>query len=86
MIASIPKDVYDKVKDWKVKFAFITKGTNLMSTSKQHKFKQPAILDSAIRFLAESGVKDSTLVFENDSSLIFSAGAYDDLDIFDDDD
>ncbi|EGC29859.1 hypothetical protein DICPUDRAFT_84166 [Dictyostelium purpureum] len=85
LFESIPQTTLEKIKDSKVKYAFITKGT-IHSTSKQHKFKQPVSLEFAIHFLADSNVKDSTLVFINDNSLIFSNGCYDELDIFDESD
>ncbi|EGG17379.1 hypothetical protein DFA_08374 [Cavenderia fasciculata] len=86
ILSSIPKDTMEKIKEWKVKYAFITKGAKLVSTSKQHKFKTPVSIGEAAYFLAESQVKDSTLVFSNDNSLIFSDGIFVDLDLIDDDD
>ncbi|KAM9950754.1 hypothetical protein ACTFIT_012031 [Dictyostelium discoideum] len=86
---SIPNDILEKIKDFKVKYAFITRGTtsiSKISTSKQKIFKTPVSLEFAIQFLAESSVNDSTLVFTNEDSLIFAGGVFLDLEIFDESD
>ncbi|KAN0029343.1 hypothetical protein ACTFIV_011232 [Dictyostelium citrinum] len=86
---SIPNDILEKIKDCKVKYAFITRGTtsiSKISNSKQKIFKTPVSLEFAIQFLAESSVNDSTLVFTNENSLIFAGGVFLDLEIFDESD
>ncbi|GAM21712.1 hypothetical protein SAMD00019534_048870 [Acytostelium subglobosum LB1] len=49
--SSIPDDIWCKIQQWTVKFAFITKGAKLISTSKQHKFKSPVTITEALAFL-----------------------------------
>ncbi|KAN0031156.1 hypothetical protein ACTA71_010237 [Dictyostelium dimigraforme] len=86
---SIPNDILERIKDCKVKYAFITRGTtsiSKISTSKQKIFKTPVSLEFAIQFLAESSVNDSTLVFTNEDSLIFAGGVFLDLEVFDESD
>eukprot|EP01132_Coremiostelium_polycephalum_P000446 gene446-564_t len=85
VMSSIPNDIKVKVENWLVKYAFITRGSSkLVSTSKQHKFKSPVKLETAIKYIISSGAKDSTLVFENDNGLIFTEGVFDSLDLVDD--
>ncbi|KYR02436.1 hypothetical protein DLAC_01276 [Tieghemostelium lacteum] len=81
---TIPEDIQKLIAGQLIIYAFISKGSNLVSTSKQHKFKQPVTIDFALRYLVENGVKDSTLVFSNDNSLIISNGVYDSFDILED--
>jgi len=86
LAASIPHDVMEKVKTWKVRQAAIQHGKGGKATSKTHPFKPPASVQEALDFLKSQNVKSCTLVFVNNSAMGFADGKYTDFDDFAEDD
>lgn len=90
MLASIPEEVMDQVKGWMVEQAAITRTAaaaeearkspahklNRQGTSKIHKFKPPVSIADGVRWLANSGPADSSLIFHNQCMLAFERGVY----------
>jgi len=85
LLETIPADVVDKVKNWKVRSAAMHGGKG-KTTSKTHPFRPPASFQEAIDFLKSQSVKSCTIVFTNNSALGFADGKYVDFDNFEDDD
>jgi len=84
LLETIPPEVLEKIKGWKVRQAALHGGTG-KTTSKTHPFKPPATFQEAMDFLKSQSVKSCTLVFTNSSAIGFADGKYLDFDNFEDD-
>eukprot|EP01112_Ceratiomyxa_fruticulosa_P008219 TRINITY_DN2122_c0_g2_i2.p2 TRINITY_DN2122_c0_g2~~TRINITY_DN2122_c0_g2_i2.p2 ORF type:complete len:106 (+),score=18.58 TRINITY_DN2122_c0_g2_i2:356-673(+) len=80
MESSVPGDLFDKVKDKRVKHASILRGQSLLhTTSKLHRFPGGASIKEALEWVAAQDTTtsmDATLIFDDGSGLIFMEGKF----------
>eukprot|EP01119_Soliformovum_irregulare_P009832 TRINITY_DN2369_c1_g1_i1.p1 TRINITY_DN2369_c1_g1~~TRINITY_DN2369_c1_g1_i1.p1 ORF type:complete len:199 (-),score=68.22 TRINITY_DN2369_c1_g1_i1:115-711(-) len=85
LFASIPDEVKEKTKDWKVKNAAILKSATIQETSKVHPFNPPVDLSVALDWVASNGGQDAALIFTDESSIRFTAAKFEEFEDMSDD-
>ncbi|PRP83629.1 hypothetical protein PROFUN_08355 [Planoprotostelium fungivorum] len=78
-VETIPRPILGKIYKWKVARASIIKGEDLPSTSKIHTFKPVVEIPEAIAWLLKHKSIDGALIFENENSLVFVDGKFEQL-------
>jgi len=78
-VETIPRPILAKIYKWKVARASIIKGEDLPSTSKIHSFKPAVEIPEAIGWLLKHKSIDGALIFENENSLVFMNGKFEQL-------
>lgn len=84
---TIPAEVMEKVKTWKVKNVAVLHGDgrSKFNTSKIHRFTPPEPIDRALNWLIAQKAEEASLLFTNDSALVFSESKFKEFEDLSDD-